>query len=423
MTCTVRSADDNLVRMTLNAGTQFGILGSGQLARMLCEAAHRLGLSPVVLCQNPGDPAAQVCPKAVLGSIKDIAVLKDFFSRVSHVAFENEFVPCGILERASFGMPVRFFPPLRSLAFLQDKLNQKSVLNRLKIPTSRHMIGDLPGNWLPWLHQMLDHFGEGGDSECVLKWAQQGYDGKGTFFLNRRPEILDQAVAFCNEAELRGIRIYAEERITFKRELAIVSCHSEQHGFAHYPLVISEQKNGICHRVWGPAMSLGVAPKLAREARRHAEKLAQALQLYGTFAIEFFESRGGRLLVNEIAPRVHNTGHYTMNASETDQFENHLRAMFDLPLGSTRTAPGFAMQNLLGPSLEAHGAHSVAMPEPTERLHVHWYGKHDLKPGRKLGHVNGVTDSPGKVKKLLAEMESTVEEWRKRARKSNRGSK
>ncbi|OFZ20417.1 MAG: hypothetical protein A2X94_08360 [Bdellovibrionales bacterium GWB1_55_8] len=331
--------------MTIS-GPRLGILGGGQLSRMLVQASSRLGLEPTVFAL-PGEPATQVCPRIFHGSMKNSKDLRGFFAELDLVIFENEFIPCDLLQQAAGETSVHFSPPLSAMRFVQDKLNQKKTLARLRIPSASYIPKaqhDSEQASENWLREVFQAFPRG----AVLKWAQLGYDGKGTFFLNS-PKDIPQAALFCTEADLKGVLLYAEERVAFKRELAIVGCLSLNGEFASYPLTISQQRNGICERVHGPAVSFGVPRRLETLARKHAEKLARELHLTGTFALEFFETRDGNLLVNEIAPRVHNTGHFTLDASDTDQFENHLRAVLGLPLGSTRSEPAFAMLNLLGP--------------------------------------------------------------------------
>jgi len=257
------------------------------------------------------------------------------------------------------------------------------------------------------------------DGECVFKWAQQGYDGKGSWISqsasSSSPSNEAQAVAFCRSAIDRRLPLFVERKISFRRELALVACRSRRGEFAAYPLVVTEQKQGICHRVRGPAIAFGVSDTLERQARSFAQKVADSIPLEGVFAVEMFETDRGELLVNELAPRVHNSGHFTQDASRVSQFENHLRAVLGLSLGQTDSEPAFAMLNLLGPQgLPASGRETrPPLPFVGPRLHLHWYGKTVARPGRKMGHLNAVARQPGELPSLLLEMTDLEERWRK----------
>jgi 5-(carboxyamino)imidazole ribonucleotide synthase len=227
---------------------------------------------------------------------------------------------------------------------------------------------------------------------------------------------LASAIPFVESAWSRGIPVYAEGKVDFIRELAIIGCVSMSGDSITYPLVISEQENGICKEVVGPAIHLGVAPHFQDQAREAARKIAQDVGLVGSFGIEFFESRSGELLVNEIAPRVHNTGHYSQNAYPVSQFENHWRALLGLPLfdpleNPAVSAPYFAMLNLLGPQGVSRQASQSPLPIAGPHSQLHWYGKKDIRPGRKLGHFNGTADSPDALSSLLSELRDRESAW------------
>lgn len=380
-----------------------GILGGGQLARMLAEAAHRLGLVPVPLAESPDEPAAQVCPQTVVGSIDDPEALERFFARCPRVVFENEFVDCDRLERAARGR-VEFLPGLAAIRRLQDKLQQKQVLAELGIPNPPFRALDGGRDAVRgFVEDALAHF----EGECVFKWARLGYDGKGTLI---GPVDADVATAFCERALDRGVPLYVEQKVAFRRELSVVASYSLAGELAAYPLVVSEQQDGICKRVTGPATALGVDPRLERAAHEHARRLAERLSLFGTFAIELLHAPDDEIWVNEIAPRVHNTGHFSQDAAATSQFENHWRAVLRLPLGPTATAPAFAMLNLLGPADVAPGP-ADRVPEPGAHAHLHWYGKRELRDGRKMGHLNGSAASAAELPALLDELRDLERRW------------
>lgn len=373
-----------------------GILGGGQLARMLCQAASNLGVETWVTCQNPHDPAASVCTRAVSE--------EELFNHADVVTFENEFVDCSALQDKA-----TFSPSLNSIALLQDKISQKRVLAHLAIPTTPYIVYD-PQNSASldlWFQQVQEKFKD----DWVLKWARFGYDGKGTLIGPGVSEI----TKFCQQGIRKGSLIFAEQQIHYVREWALVACRSAQGEFRSYPLVVTEQEQGICRLVLGPASAQPASDGLEEQAVSYARSLAEELHFCGTFAIEFFETLDGKLLVNEIAPRVHNSGHFTLDAAVTSQFENHIRAILGMPLGSTKLRPGaeaFAMLNLIGPSGIFKSNYKLA-PELQNFSpgFVHWYGKDEVRPGRKMGHINGFCVSAEEVPKLLDRLLSFERSW------------
>ena len=389
-------------------GYKVGILGGGQLAAMLAEAALRLGLRPVVLAKGPLDPAARLVKDALYGSYEDLDLLKRFLGEVELVAFENEFIPSELLHKARHAKTY-FMPELETLRRLQDKISQKRALQSINVPTAPMLVLPEGGRVRPWLDEVDREYG----SRFVLKWSRTGYDGKGVFLANdpvplsSRRELLDK---FCQASLERGGTVFAEPYVPFVRELALVACQSTNGEFKAYPLVVIEQPGGVCRWVKGPASALGVDPKLEREAFAYAKKISDGFQLQGTFAVELFELKDGGLWVNEISPRVHNSGHFTQDAAVTSQFENHWRALLGLPLGEMSTHPAFAMLNVLGPANAAQ-KHGWKLPPITARLHLHWYGKADLLPGRKLGHINGHVRKIEEFAELIEEMERCEQGW------------
>ncbi len=358
---------------------------------MLIEAAHTLGLEPWVLCENQNSPVALLTQNIIIGRASDPSALAEFFKHVDFVAFENEFVDCAVLAAASAGLGIRFAPSLAAITLLQDKLSQKTLLSKTAIATADFDVPEVGTDPTTWTAALLKRWPDG----VVLKWSRLGYDGKGVLVLKEvTPRNSGTIKNFFSEAAKRGGTIYPEKRIAFKRELAMAAVRSADGNFVHYPLVISEQSHGICSRVFGPATQLGVAPALEVQAAQACRKLGDETGIIGTFAVEFFETESGELLVNEIAPRVHNSAHFTQDAADTSQFENHWRAVLGMPLGSTHTAPAFSMVNLLGPddlSLDDPDLHALfpaILPPAPEGFRLHWYGKTEVRPGRKLGHLN-----------------------------------
>ena len=373
---------------------------------MLAESAIALGISCKVFSDDPESPAAQIGVPTIQGSFKDVSALRSFLSTVQTVVFENEFLDCHILRQASAGLQVQFRPNLEVIELIQDKLRQKTFLNEQKIftaPFESLPDGEDLSEWISTVRRKL--------GPIVFKWARNGYDGKGVLICDEQtPE--SKILAFCKKALERGSAVYAEKRISFKRELALVASFSVTREFVAYPLVISEQKDGICYRVYGPAKNLGISPIQEAKAQETASKIASVLNLTGTFAVEFFETSSGELIVNEIAPRVHNSGHYTMDACETSQFENHWRAILGMKLKRAQSTAVFCMLNLLGPEGVATRATPDMIPvENSPNMVVHWYGKKEIRPHRKLGHINVFSDNEKDLHQFLTTLDQTNDHW------------
>jgi len=385
------------------AGMRAGILGGGQLARMLAEAAHRLGIRPVIFTDSAESPAARAAQEVVIGRLNDRESLKKFFQGLDLVLFESEFVDTKPLKELAGA--VRFVPSLDAIERLRDKLRQKELLKELRVPSARHIAYD--GRPLEdWIAFTASDLG----GRCVLKWGQLGYDGKGVFVLKKHGAEKDAARMFCEGALKLGVSLFAEEWVDYSRELALISVVAQDGTVLSYPLVLSEQRNGVCWTVTGPATSLGVARERENEAHAMATVIAQATGMVGTFAIELFDTPEG-LKVNELAPRVHNSGHFTQDAASTSQFENHWRAALNLPLGSMTTRAGFTMLNLLGPDVTARPSAGLALPVVPAKGHLHWYDKAQVRSGRKLGHINGSVDSIDELSGLVTDLNGCREAW------------
>jgi len=377
---------------------RMGIVGAGQLARMLVEAALAMGISPHVYAQSESDCAVGLGGPCTVGGLGDRERLAAFFSGVDLVLFESEFADPVILREASLGLRgLRFCPGIEVFEALREKSDQKRWCVAQEIPTAEFDTCASPPR--EWLRRLRGKFPAG----AVLKWSRQGYDGKGVCFLD------DEAVAvdFCERGLSRGGEIYAEARVAFVRELAVVACRGGDGNLVVYPPVVSQQKDGVCWRVIGPASAAGVAEATVARAREIALRVGHAAGIIGTYAVELFETSGGEVLVNELAPRVHNSGHFSQDACATSQFENHLRAALGWPLGEPLPAPVFVMQNLLGPD----GVTGTAVPPPPpSAAHFHWYGK-SMRPGRKLGHLNAVAGGPEELPALLARVDRWHGQW------------
>ncbi|HYF71732.1 MAG TPA: 5-(carboxyamino)imidazole ribonucleotide synthase [Nocardioides sp.] len=356
------------------------VIGGGQLARMMAAPAKELGLPLRLLAEGEGVSAAQVIPDHVVGDYRDLATLRQVTAGCPVVTFDHEHVPTEHLHALEAdGVAVR--PGPHALVHAQDKAVMRERLGELGVPCPRNAV----------VHTVADveTFG----FPCVLKTTRGGYDGKGVWFVRSAGDC-EEAFRAAAEAE---VRLLAEELVEFRRELSALVVRAPSGQAAAYPVVASTQVDGICHEVIAPAPDLDEA--LAGQAQEIALRIAGALDVTGVLAVEMFETRDGRVLVNELAMRPHNTGHWTQDGAVTSQFENHLRAVMDLPLGSPAPrARWTVMVNILGapeqPGDAGVGRLYDGYPHALARdpmLRVHLYGK-ELRPGRKVGHVNAYGD-------------------------------
>ena len=352
------------------------VIGGGQLARMMAEPAAALGLPLRLLAEAEGVSAAQVIPDHLVGDYRDLDTLRRVIDGCAVVTFDHEHVPTGHLHAlADDGIAVR--PGPEALVHAQDKGVMREAMARLGVPC--------PRNALVASTAEIERFG----FPCVLKTTRGGYDGKGVWFVR---SVGDCAEALAT-ADATGVRLLAEELVDFRRELSALVVRSPSGQAAAYPVVASTQVDGICREVVAPAPDL--SEELAGQAQEIALRIAGALDVTGVLAVELFETVDGRVLVNELAMRPHNTGHWTQDGAVTSQFENHLRAVLDLPLGSpSARAPWTVMVNILGGPDASVGRLYDGYPHALARdpfLRVHLYGK-QLRPGRKVGHVNAYGD-------------------------------
>jgi 5-(carboxyamino)imidazole ribonucleotide synthase len=342
-----------------------GIVGAGQLGRMMALAGYPLGLDFLFLDRDAKSPGGQVGP-ILTGELGDRQLLGELAARCDVVTFDWENVSVEALESLP-ARGARISPPVRALAAAQDRLSEKRTFELLDIPTTRYA----SVNSRAELDIAVKSIGLPG----VLKTRRMGYDGKGQFVL-RKPADLDAAWAALGTAPL----LY-ENLVPFDKEVSIIAVRGLDGAVAYYPLNLNVHREGILRLTRAP---FGNAA-LTRQAQRAAKRLLEHFNYVGVLTIEFFV-RQGKLVANEMAPRVHNSGHWTIEGADTSQFENHVRAIAGLPLGSTRARGHSAMINLIGqmPSREA------LLAEPG--LHWHDYGK-SPRPGRKLGHITLVEDS------------------------------
>jgi 5-(carboxyamino)imidazole ribonucleotide synthase len=359
-----------------------GMVGGGQLARMTAQAAIGLGATFRVLAGSAAESAALVTHDVAIGSHLSLSDVASFAGSCDVVTFDHEHVPADILRSLeSAGVLVR--PGSAALRFTQDKLAMRDRLTALGVPCPRYA----PVSSLADVEAFRRSLsaGPGGSWPVVLKAVSGGYDGKGVWVCSTAAEAADVLG--------HGVALLAEEFVPFRGELAaLVACSPSGQGAA-YPVVQTVQADGICREVIAPAP--GLSPLAAESAQAMALRIASSLGVTGLLAVELFETRSGGLLVNELAMRPHNSGHWTIEGARTSQFEQHLRAVLDLPLGSCApAAPGgfTVMVNLLGgtdPDIYDRYIHVMAA-DPAVK--VHFYGK-EVRLGRKIGHVTIVGDA------------------------------
>lgn len=357
-------------------GATVGIIGAGQLARMLIEAATPLDIDIALLAASPADGAARIWPNVTFGSPDDGDTVAAFAEQCDVLTFDHELVPESVLQRLEVG-PTVLAPTAETMRIAQNKQRQRELFAAAGLPQPLHRICATPSDALAAALEI--------GFPVIIKAAQGGYDGRGVWKIDDTSALDQLASDLTND----GIVMVVEQCVPLERELAILVARNQRGETALYPLVETVQIGGICRQV-----HLTRAHYRARStpAADIAVTIAELVGLTGILAVELFEA-DGQLLINEIATRPHNSGHYSIEAIATSQFEQHLRAILGLPLGSTRLRAKAAVTvNVLG------GADGV---DPRDRLHaalamtgvsVHLYGK-EPRPGRKLGHVTTIGHS------------------------------
>ena len=361
-----------------------GMVGAGQLARMTHQAGISLGLSLRLLAEGPNDSAAQVAAGVVVGDYRQPDDLLAFAASCDVVTFDHEHVPTEHL-RALVAKGVAVRPGPAALVHAQDKLVMRSRLAELGVPVPRWAPVATPAD--------VASFAAGTGWPVMVKAVRGGYDGRGVWTVHR-PADVERLVDAAGATAL-----YAEEQVAVRRELAALVARRPSGEVAAWPVVETVQRDGICVEVLAPAPGIPAEP--AEVAREVAVTIARQLDVVGVLAVELFETDHG-LLVNELAMRPHNSGHWTMEGTVTSQFEQHLRAVLDWPLGATTsTAPAVVMANVLGGSdRDVLGrVPSVLAADPGVRVHV--YGK-EVRPGRKVGHVTVLGDDLDLVRERAA---------------------
>ena len=351
-----------------------GVIGGGQLARMMADAAKKLDLDLLIQTPSASDPAVSIAKETIFAPVNDAKATRELSDRVDVITFENEFVDLDALFQIETAC---FRPSLSALKPLLDKYDQRCFLKANDLPT--------PNFWTELERSVA--------FPIVIKTRRLGYDGQGTFVIWNQAEWEDTIV------KLQNVPIVIEEFIPFDQELAVMAARSSSGEIAVYPVVETQQEHQVCRRVIVPAE---VSESIVQEISAIAYTILNQLEVIGIYGIEFFLTKDDRVLVNEIAPRTHNSGHYTIDACETSQFEQQLRAVSELPLGSASlTCGGALMVNLLGfEQAENDYFEKRTAIAQLPKTFVHWYGKSESRPGRKLGHVTVLFDVASRAQAL-----------------------
>jgi len=361
---------------------RLGIIGGGQLARMTAIAALPLGVEIVVLEKNPHSPAARLSPDSMVGDWSDDETLKTFAARCDVVTLENEFVAAAaleLLEKAGH----KVFPSAACLALTQDKFKQKQALQHAGLAVPKFRAVSSPDE----IHLAASDFGW----PLLLKTRRNGYDGKGNFTLKSEADIA------AGWRALGGGQndLMVEAFFPFVKELAVIVTRGRDGATAIYPVVETIQHQHVCRVVKAPAP---VSEDIFRRAAALAQKAVESVGGVGSFGVEMFLSGTGEIAINELAPRVHNSGHYTIEACDCSQFENHVRAVLGWPLGNPlMVAPAAVMVNLLGTEKTSGEPRGLDAALHMTGARVHLYGKLVSGPGRKMGHITVLESSVAKA--------------------------
>lgn len=361
----------------MNTNTKtIGIVGGGQLGKMLGEAAHKLGCKVVVLEMSESCPARSIADEFILGSFKDKDKILELAEKVDVVTFEIESANAEALEiLVQHGKEVH--PSPATLKIIKDKYNQKVFLKEKGIPVADFMIVDSTSN--------IEKAGETFGYPFLLKTRFDAYDGRGNFVVKNKEDIQIALTKFGDA------KLYAEKFFSFVKELAVVCARGKDGTIVTFPVVETVHKNNICHIVRSPAP---VAKNVSDNAKDLAYKVLDAFGGIGVFAVEMFLSENGEVFVNEIAPRVHNSGHLTIEAFQMSQFEAHVRAITGMELVVPKEqAKASVMVNILGERDGEAVAEGVQEAEALGGVHVHIYGKLETRKERKMGHITATADT------------------------------
>ncbi len=340
-----------------------GILGGGQLGRMSAIAASKLGIKVVIFTPETNSPASQVADETIVAKYEDQTALADFATKVDAISFEFENIPVETIQFLKTLKPV--YPDERLLEVSQDRIKEKTYLNSIEIPTARFAKtqneGDLKATLSEW-----------NDTRCIVKTTRFGYDGKGQSRYDLNAKENDTFRILNGE-------LIVEELIDFECEISTIAARDQMGNIEVYGPMLNDHKNHILYKTTLPAP---IAQDIQDKAIQLTKKLAQEVDLIGVLTIEFFVTKDGKLLANEIAPRTHNSGHLTIEACDTSQFENHVRTVCGLPVGSAHCHTPAEMINLIGEDIN-----KIEQYKNTPNAFCHSYGKTETREGRKMGHI------------------------------------
>ncbi|MEO3703770.1 5-(carboxyamino)imidazole ribonucleotide synthase [Trichormus azollae] len=369
---------------------RIGIIGGGQLAWMMVDASKKLGIELIVQTPSKNDPAVSIAQATVLAAVDDPAATEFLSKECDVITFENEFVnidALSLLETEG----VCFRPRLAALSPLLDKYNQRCYLRDLGLRVPQFLALEKSAD----IESKIEYLG----FPIVLKARRHGYDGQGTF-------IVHDSATLSTVVNKSNTQLLVEKFVPFTRELAIIAARSVNGEIVTYPVVETQQEQQVCRRVIAPA---DITPEQAAEINAIAHTILNSLQAVGIFGIELFITAEGKILINEIAPRTHNSGHFSLDACETSQFEQHLRAISGLPLTNTSLhCPSAVMVNLLGYE-NSHGDYSKQRQKLIDipQAYLYWYGKTESRPRRKLGHITVLLEQQNRD--VIESMIQTIE--------------
>lgn len=369
-----------------------GILGGGQLARMSALAAYRLGFRINILEKEKNSPAGQITPNEFIGWVDDKKILKKFIDNSDIITLENEFIDSSYLEWIE-NQNKKVVPSSRTINLIQDKLIQKKTFKKANLPVPDFI--DIETN--STYYEISKKLG----NKFLLKSRKLGYDGYGNALVSNEFDFISS----LQKLRKRHSEIMAEEFVDFQKELAVMVIRTKNE-IKTYPVVETIQKNHICHIVIAPAQ---IEPYLIDDTKEIAIEAVKSIKGFGIFGIEFFLTRDNKILINEIAPRPHNSGHYTIDSCITSQFENHIRSILNLPLGSTQMVfPYAVMINLLGKRNQVNKKIKLSNVLKINDAHLHIYGKKESRTGRKMGHITICGEDLNLIYKKALEAEKEI---------------
>ncbi|KPQ35571.1 MAG: phosphoribosylaminoimidazole carboxylase ATPase subunit PurK [Phormidesmis priestleyi Ana] len=377
-----------------------GVVGGGQLAWMMADGAKALGLELLVQTPNADDPACAIAHRTFIGGVADAVVTAKMAQYCDVITFENEFIDLPALRQLTDSDRL-FYPQLDCLAPLLDKYDQRQYCDSIGLPSPRFATLQSKAD-LPFIEALVGDIG----LPLVLKTRRHGYDGQGTFILHNLAQITQ------TWQKLGYQPVLLEAFVEFEKELAVMVARSFSGEVAVYPVVETQQVDQVCRRVIAPAQ---VPPSVVDQVEAIATQLVNRLGVVGILGIELFVTKSQQVLINEIAPRTHNSGHYTLDACNTSQFEQQLRAVSGLSLGSTDwkvAGTGAVMVNLLGTETRVSDyAEKRAALAQIPNAFVYWYGKRQARLGRKMGHVTVLTDAIQESTAVEAIIQTVEQRW------------